>query len=101
MNVQQQSPRIVIVPSLVEFAEIQGLVHTIGGVEANNAGFSSENKSKRQTDISWKLYYKLTTYSKHFPLMKHLIFLQPCLKTWPQDPGRTCCHLVYGVRGQG
>lgn len=55
MNVRQQSPHIVIVSSLVEFAEIQGLVHTIGGAEANNAGFSSENKSKCQRGISWKL----------------------------------------------
>ena len=55
MNAQQQSPRIVIVPSLVEFAEIQGLRHTIGGAEANNTGLSSENKSKRPRDVSWKL----------------------------------------------
>lgn len=47
MNVQQQSPRIGM-----GFAEVQGLVHAIGVAEANNTGFSSENKSKRRTDIS-------------------------------------------------
>lgn len=85
MNVQQQISCIVIMSSLVEFAEIQGLVHTIGGVEANNAGFSSENKSKRQTDIG-KLCYQLTTYSEQFSLMKHLIFLRPRSKSGCRIP---------------
>lgn len=46
MNVQKQSLCIGIVSSWVEFAETHVLVHTIGGAEANNTGFSSENKLK-------------------------------------------------------
>lgn len=64
-----KAPRIVTV-----------LKHKVCRAEANNAGFSSENKSKCQTDVSWKPRQQLTTYSEHFPLMKHLVFLQPRLE---------------------
>lgn len=40
-------PRIVRAPSQVEFVEIQGLVHTMGGASANNTGISLQKKSNQ------------------------------------------------------
>lgn len=74
MNVRQQSPRIVTVSSLVGFAEIQGLVHTVGGVEANNTGFSSEKQIKMS---NWPFLETVVPVDHiQFLLMKHHIFLQ-------------------------
>lgn len=45
-----KSSCIVNVPSLVEFAEIQGLGHTMGWVNANNTGFSLRKEIKASNE---------------------------------------------------
>lgn len=89
MNVQKQSPCIVIVSSRVEFAETHGLVHTIGGAEANNTGFSSENKLKMSKGHFSETLVPRTVMT--FFLMRHSFFsfLATVLK-WPQE----LLHLV-------
>lgn len=66
--------------------------HNRGGAGANNAGFSSENKSKRQTDSSRKLQHHLAAHSARFPLNETPHFLATLLK---KRPFKTHCHLCF------
>lgn len=92
-RVQQQRPHTVIVlsPGWICWNARSG-THNRGGTGANNAGFSSENKSKRQTDSSRKLQHHLAAHSARFPLNETPYFLAALLK---RRPFKTHCHLCF------
>lgn len=75
-------PRIVPAPSRVEFVEIQGLVHTMGGARANNTGISLQ---KKVIKMSGRVFLETVTAPGNlFPLIKHLNFLQQFWKSGPK-----------------
>lgn len=75
-------PRIVRAPSRVEFVEIQGLVHTMGGARANNTGISLQ---KKVIKMSGRVFLETVTAPGNlFPLIKRLNFLQQFWKSGPK-----------------